>query len=115
MLRVSALFNLAAVDGARVATYHSPQGNPVVIFAQQLNLKLYKLSRHCPLYDSSGKPVDLELDERMEQYFNRTLDAASKFPPTVHTSLGKAIEQLIQENPLTPEERAYTLASSPSN
>ncbi|XP_010418559.1 PREDICTED: protein FLOWERING LOCUS D-like [Camelina sativa] len=53
-------------------------GNPLGIIARQLGCSLYKVRDKCPLYRVDGKPVDPDVDIKVEVAFNQLLDKASK-------------------------------------
>ncbi|KAG9136614.1 hypothetical protein Leryth_020279 [Lithospermum erythrorhizon] len=72
-------------------------GNPLGILARQLSCTLHKIRDKCPLYRPDGKPVDLDLDQKVEHAFNRLLDKASKLRELMgevsqDVSLGAALE-----------------------
>ncbi|XP_058103183.1 protein FLOWERING LOCUS D [Magnolia sinica] len=72
-------------------------GNPLGILARQLSCLLHKVRDKCPLYRPDGKPVDPEMDSKVENAFNRLLDKASRLRQlmgevSVDVSLGAALE-----------------------
>ncbi|KAK2634078.1 hypothetical protein Ddye_028870 [Dipteronia dyeriana] len=72
-------------------------GNPLGILAKQLGCLLYKVGDKCPLFGLDGKPVDKEMDDKVEANFNRLLDKASRLrqlmgDAAVDISLGSALE-----------------------
>ncbi|KAK9158594.1 hypothetical protein Scep_005168 [Stephania cephalantha] len=72
-------------------------GNPLGILARQLGYALHKVRDKCPLYCPDGKPVDPEMDSKIETAFNRFLDKASRLRQlmgevSVDVSLGAALE-----------------------
>uniref|UniRef100_A0A1J3HBY0 Protein FLOWERING LOCUS D n=1 Tax=Noccaea caerulescens TaxID=107243 RepID=A0A1J3HBY0_NOCCA len=76
-------------------------GNPLGIIARQLGSSLYKVRDKCPLYKVDGKPVDPDLDMKVEAAFNRLLDKASKLRQlmgdvSMDVSLGAALETFRQ-------------------
>ncbi|CAA7059974.1 unnamed protein product [Microthlaspi erraticum] len=76
-------------------------GNPLGIIARQLGSSLYKVRDKCPLYKVDGKPVDQDLDMKVEAAFNRLLDKASKLRQlmgdvSMDVSLGAALETFRQ-------------------
>ncbi|KAG2240829.1 hypothetical protein Bca52824_097063 [Brassica carinata] len=76
-------------------------GNPLGIIARQLGCSLYKVRDKCPLYRVDGKPVDPDLDMKVEAAFNRLLDKASKLRQlmgdvSMDVSLGAALETFRQ-------------------
>ncbi|KAJ0249504.1 Protein FLOWERING LOCUS D [Hirschfeldia incana] len=76
-------------------------GNPLGIIARQLGCSLYKVRDKCPLYRVDGKPVDFDLDMKVEGAFNRLLDKASKLRQlmgdvSMDVSLGAALETFRQ-------------------
>ncbi|XP_009606244.1 protein FLOWERINGUS D [Nicotiana tomentosiformis] len=84
---------VAAADlGGSVLT--GTLGNPLGILARQLSYTLHKVRGECPLYRADGKPVDKDLDQKVEAAYNRLLDKASKFRQEVSqdVSLGAALE-----------------------
>ncbi|XP_019194432.1 PREDICTED: protein FLOWERING LOCUS D [Ipomoea nil] len=76
-------------------------GNPLGILARQLSYTLHKVRDKCPLYRPDGKPVDPDLDQKVEMDFNRLLDQASKLRQSMgdvsqDVSLGAALETFRQ-------------------
>ncbi|XP_061360449.1 protein FLOWERING LOCUS D [Gastrolobium bilobum] len=76
-------------------------GNPLGIVARQLGDMLHKVRDRCPLYSLDGKPVDPEMDVKVESAFNRLLDKASRLRQlmgevSVDVSLGAALETFRQ-------------------
>ncbi|CAN1258214.1 Protein FLOWERING LOCUS D [Linum perenne] len=76
-------------------------GNPLGILARQLGHTLHKVRDKCPLYRTDGKPVDLDMDMKVEASFNRLLDKASRLRQlmgevSVDVSLGAALETFRQ-------------------
>ncbi|OVA17995.1 Amine oxidase [Macleaya cordata] len=72
-------------------------GNPLGIIARQLSCSLHKVRDKCPLYSPDGKPVDPDMDSKVENAFNRLLDKASRLRQlmgevSVDVSLGSALE-----------------------
>lgn len=72
-------------------------GNPLGILARQLSYTLHKIRDKCPLYKVDGKPVDVELDQKVEMDFNSLLDKAGKLRQLMgevaqDVSLGAALE-----------------------
>ncbi|KAK4480356.1 hypothetical protein RD792_013427 [Penstemon davidsonii] len=72
-------------------------GNPLGILARQLSLTLHKVRDKCPLYSVDGKPVDPDLDKKVEDDFNQLLDTVSKHRQMMgevsqDVSLGAALE-----------------------
>ena len=47
--------------GAMVVT--GKQGNPVTVIAEQLGIKMHRLSAACPIYDHEGKLVPAEVPQ----------------------------------------------------
>ncbi|PON34568.1 Histone lysine-specific demethylase [Trema orientale] len=93
--RVSA----AAELGGSVLT--GTLGNPLGIVARQLGSTLHKVRDKCPLYCLDGKPVDADMDMKVETAFNRLLDKASRLRQlmgdvSVDVSLGAALETFWQ-------------------
>lgn len=79
-------------------------GNPMAVFAKQINMQLNKIKQKCPLYESNGDTVDKEKDEMVEREFNRLLETTSYLSHTLDynvcnekpVSLGQALEWVIQ-------------------
>lgn len=75
------------------------QGNPLGVLARQLGLYQKSIKDHCPLYHPQGNPVDPDMDQKVERYFNELLDRASKWRREVsavseYMSLGSTLETL---------------------
>ncbi|XP_024992234.1 protein FLOWERING LOCUS D isoform X1 [Cynara cardunculus var. scolymus] len=91
---------VAAADlGGSVLT--GTHGNPLGILARQLSYPLHKIRDKCPLYRLDGKPVDSEVDAKVEVAFNQLLDKASKLRQLMgevsqDVSLGAALETFWQ-------------------
>ncbi|CAL9220267.1 unnamed protein product [Arabidopsis halleri] len=86
-------------------------GNPLGIIARQLGSSLYKVRDKCPLYRVDGKPVDPDVDMKVEVAFNQLLDKASKLRQlmgdvSMDVSLGAALETFrqVSGNDLATEE-----------
>ncbi|KAL3581378.1 hypothetical protein D5086_015710 [Populus alba] len=100
----------ASVDlGGSVLT--GTLGNPLGILARQLGYSMHKVRDKCPLYSVDGKPVDLNMDMKVETAFNRLLDKASRLRQlmgdvSVDVSLGAALETFRQvyEDAVNKEE-----------
>ncbi|KAK4799592.1 hypothetical protein SAY86_024957 [Trapa natans] len=76
-------------------------GNPLGIVARQLGYFLHKVRDKCPLYNVDGKPVDPDMDMKVETAFNQLLDKASRLRQlmgevSVDVSLGSALETFWQ-------------------
>lgn len=76
-------------------------GNPLGIMARQLGYSLHKVRDKCPLYSLDGRPVDPDMDLRVETAFNNLLDKASMLRQSmgevsVDVSLGAALETFWQ-------------------
>ncbi|GKV34172.1 hypothetical protein SLEP1_g42579 [Rubroshorea leprosula] len=76
-------------------------GNPLGIIARQLGASLFKVRDKCPLYRMDGKPVDLDMDKKVETAFNRLLDKASRLRQlmgevSMDVSLSAALETFRQ-------------------
>ncbi|WOL07398.1 hypothetical protein Cni_G16139 [Canna indica] len=76
-------------------------GNPLGIIAKQLGSTLHKVRDKCPLYRTDGKPVDPDLDTKVENAFNKLLDKASQLRQcmgevSMDVSLGAALETFRQ-------------------
>ncbi|CAH8610132.1 unnamed protein product [Schistosoma rodhaini] len=61
--------------GAMVVTGLS--ANPVTILVRQLSLNLLPINTDCSLYDSQGHLINRDLDEQIEEEFNRLLGTAA--------------------------------------
>ena len=86
-------------------------GNPLGIVAKQLGASLFKVRDKCPLYRMDGRPVDPDMDMKVEAAFNRLLDKASKLRQlmgevAMDVSLGAAFETFRQvyRDAVTEEE-----------
>ncbi|KAJ6311490.1 hypothetical protein OIU77_013284 [Salix suchowensis] len=92
----------ASVDlGGSVLT--GTLGNPLGILARQLGCWMHKVRDKCPLYSVGGRPVDLDMDMKVETAFNGLLDKASRLRQlmgdvSVDVSLGAALETFRQVN-----------------
>lgn len=91
------------------------EGNPVVVMAEQLGIKMHALGSKCPIFDSQGKlvPQDVrklssplrffshispvKIDQTVEKQFNEILTEASKCPREMFTSLGKALDSFVEK------------------
>ncbi|KAL7197387.1 hypothetical protein ACSBR2_020011 [Camellia fascicularis] len=76
-------------------------GNPLGILARQLAYPLHKVRDRCPLYNLDGKPVDPDMDSKVETAFNRLSDKASRLRQLMgevsqDVSLGAALETFRQ-------------------
>ncbi|CAI2731332.1 unnamed protein product [Schistosoma spindalis] len=93
--------------GAMVVTGLS--ANPVTILVRQLSLNLLPINTDCSLYDSQGHLINRDLDEQIEEEFNRLLGTAAYVCHSkgldslvldsgveIPLSLGQVIELLIQ-------------------
>lgn len=74
-------------------------GNPLGVLARQLGFPLHKVRDICPLYLPDGRPVDQEMDSKVEMKFNQILDKVCKLRQAileemrdVDVSLGTAFE-----------------------
>ncbi|XP_073273215.1 protein FLOWERINGUS D-like isoform X1 [Primulina huaijiensis] len=72
-------------------------GNPLGILARQLSYTLHKVRDKCPIYSVDGRPVDPDLDRKVETSFNQLLDKVSKLRQMMgdvsqDVSLGAALE-----------------------
>ncbi|KAJ6836695.1 lysine-specific histone demethylase 1-like protein 3-like [Iris pallida] len=91
---------IAAADlGGSVLT--GTLGNPLAIVAKQLGSVMHKVRDKCPLYGPDGRPVDPDVDTKVEHAFNRLLDKASKLRQcmgevSMDVSLGAALETFRQ-------------------
>ncbi|XP_004250050.1 protein FLOWERINGUS D isoform X2 [Solanum lycopersicum] len=92
---------VAAADlGGSVLT--GTLGNPLGILARQLSCTLHKVRDKCPLYRVDGKPVDQDLDHKVETAYNLLLEKASKLRQLMgevsqDVSLGAALETFRQD------------------
>ncbi|TVU28580.1 hypothetical protein EJB05_20102, partial [Eragrostis curvula] len=105
---------VAAADlGGSVLT--GINGNPLGVIARQLGFPLHKVRDKCPLYLPDGRPVDPDMDARVEAAFNQLLDKvcqlrqviADGVPHGVDVSLGLALEAFRAAHGVAaePEER----------
>ncbi|URD97714.1 lysine-specific histone demethylase 1 [Musa troglodytarum] len=98
--RMEGANKFAAADlGGSVLT--GTLGNPLGIIAKQLGSTLHKVRDKCPLYRPDGKPVDPDLDTKVENAFNKLLDKASRLRQcmgevAMDVSLGAALETFRQ-------------------
>ncbi|GBG75206.1 hypothetical protein CBR_g19719 [Chara braunii] len=89
------------------------QGNPLGVLARQLGFDLHKIRDNCPLFQPDGRPVDEELDVKVENQFNRLLDVANRWRERMESmaaqcvSLGTTLELLRDDYKIgkTPEEK----------
>jgi hypothetical protein len=90
--------------GASVVT--GTVGNPLTPLFKQLEMSLYPLRSTCRIYDRNGEIVRPETDSKIEVLFNQFLEQTKDPQMTIiHTSLGHALAQLINNTPnLTPLE-----------
>ncbi|OIT08256.1 PREDICTED: protein FLOWERING LOCUS D-like [Nicotiana attenuata] len=92
---------VAAADlGGSVLT--GTLGNPLGLLARQLSYTLHKVRDKCPLYRVDGKPVDPDLDQKVEAAYNLLLEKASKLRQLMgevsqDVSLGAALETFRQD------------------
>jgi lysine-specific histone demethylase 1 len=68
---------------------------------------MHQLAATCPIFDHTGKPVPQELDQGVEKRFNEILTEAAKCPRETFTSLGKAVNSLIEK--VQPNELEMSL------
>ncbi|CAL8093832.1 unnamed protein product [Calicophoron daubneyi] len=93
--------------GAMVVTGLS--ANPVAVLAKQIPLCMMPINTECSLYDSKGRMITKELDEKVEEEFNRLLGTAAYLCHTKcmdsitlesgeekSLSLGEVLEMLIR-------------------
>ncbi|KAG6556525.1 hypothetical protein Mapa_001851 [Marchantia paleacea] len=89
---------IAAADlGGSVLT--GLQGNPLGVLARQLGLFQKSIKDQCPLYHPQGTPVDTDMDQKVEKYFNELLDRANKWRREMsavseNMSLGSTLDTL---------------------
>jgi len=81
------------------------EGNPLTNVCKQLKTKLHRLKFDCPLYDSDGKRIDEETDQKIEKEFNSILEQSSKQKSHLSPSLGDAIFQLMEQRQLSDMEK----------
>ncbi|WJX11042.1 hypothetical protein P8452_01698 [Trifolium repens] len=98
-MEVGSRVGAAAELGGSVLT--GTLGNPLGIVARQLGDSLHKVRDKCPLYSVDGKPVNPDMDVKVESAFNRLLDKASRLRQlmgevSVDVSLGAALETFRQ-------------------
>ncbi|KAI5396872.1 hypothetical protein KIW84_062922 [Lathyrus oleraceus] len=98
-MEVGSRVGAAAELGGSVLT--GTLGNPLGIVARQLGDVLHKVRDKCPLYSVDGKPVNPDMDMKVESAFNRLLDKASRLRQlmgevSVDVSLGAALETFRQ-------------------
>ncbi|KAM1019715.1 hypothetical protein FF1_041022 [Malus domestica] len=91
--------SVAADLGGSVLT--GTLGNPLGIVACQLGYVLHKVRDKCLPYSFDGKPVDPDMDMKVEAAFNHLLDKASSLRQlmgcfSVDASLGAALEMFWQ-------------------
>uniref|UniRef100_A0A166DRA3 SWIRM domain-containing protein n=1 Tax=Daucus carota subsp. sativus TaxID=79200 RepID=A0A166DRA3_DAUCS len=89
-------------------------GNPLGILAKQLSYPLHKVRDKCPLYNVDGKPVDPDLDTKVEIAYNQILDKASSLRQLMgevsqDVSLGAALESLWPVDGIAGNEEATKL------
>ena len=104
--------------GGRISTFRKGQfvadlgamvvtglgGNPISVFAKQINMQLARIKQKCPLFESTGETVPKEKDEMVEREFNRLLETTSYLSQVLEmssidgkpVSLGQALEWTIQ-------------------
>ncbi|KAJ8542295.1 hypothetical protein K7X08_017161 [Anisodus acutangulus] len=73
-------------------------GNPLGLLARQLSYTLHKVRDECPLYRADGKPVDKDLDQKVESAYNILLDKACKLRQEISqdVSLGAALKTSLE-------------------
>lgn len=96
------------------AFIHGVGGNPLSEIAQMAQIKLTRMNQ-CVLYDSKGSKIRPELDKRIETLFNQVLtEATRRRRQSNHStvrlrnqdiSLGAAMDQVLDPDTLTAEER----------
>ena len=100
----------AAVDlGGSVLT--GINGNPLGVLARQMGLPLHKVRDVCPLYLPDGRPVDSDVDARMEATFNQLLDKVCRLRQTVCDELGAAVDASLGKS-LEVFRKAHEIATS---
>ncbi|XP_020596403.1 lysine-specific histone demethylase 1 homolog 3 isoform X1 [Phalaenopsis equestris] len=72
-------------------------GNPLGIICKQLGSSLHKVRDKCPLYRPDGKPVNPDVDIKVENAFNRLLEKTSRLRQSMgeiamDVSLGASLE-----------------------
>ncbi|KAJ3695820.1 hypothetical protein LUZ60_001197 [Juncus effusus] len=100
----------ASVDlGGSVLT--GINGNPLGVLARQMGLPLHKVRDLCPLYLPDGRPVDADLDARMETTFNQLLDKVCRLRQTVCDELSASIDASLG-TALEAFRKAHNIATS---
>lgn len=103
--------NYVSVDlgGSVITGIHA---NPLGVLARQLSIPLHKVRDNCPLYKPNGKPVDMDIDLKVEVIFNKLLDKVTQLRQIMggfanDISLGTVLETLWQlyAVAIVPEER----------
>eukprot|EP00252_Welwitschia_mirabilis_P008464 TRINITY_DN2031_c0_g1_i1.p1 TRINITY_DN2031_c0_g1~~TRINITY_DN2031_c0_g1_i1.p1 ORF type:complete len:866 (+),score=120.55 TRINITY_DN2031_c0_g1_i1:53-2650(+) len=92
----AAIAAAADLGGSVITGIH---GNPLGVLARQLGFPLHKIRDRCPLYDFDGSAVDVGMDNRLEDAFNRLLERACQLRQAMDrvpldVSLGTALETL---------------------
>lgn len=88
----------ASVDlGASIIT--GLEGNPIAILCRQLRSRLHRLTYQCPIYDPNGVPIHPDMDSKMEEVFNRTLDETARLKNSLpqNLSLGEIMNSLLSK------------------
>eukprot|EP01135_Chromosphaera_perkinsii_P004398 Nk52_evm1s280 gene=Nk52_evmTU1s280 len=91
-------------------------GNPMYVLSRQLNLKLYPIRARCPLYDTDGKPVAADIDQKVENAWNRLLDLTSTVSHELQIrevdkkqlTLGRAISEIMLLEDMTVKQERET-------
>lgn len=89
--------NIAAEADLGGSVLTGIHGNPLGVLARQLSYSLHKVRDKCPLYQPDGQPVNIEVDAKVEEAFNKLLDKAGQLRQlmgevAVDISLGTALE-----------------------
>lgn len=96
---------VAAADlgGSVITGIH---GNPLAVLSRQLCLPLHKVRDKCPLYQPDGRPVDAEIDSKVEDAFNKLLDKANQ----IRQMMGKLAEDVSLGSCLDTLRQLYGVA-----
>lgn len=92
-----AVGNTAAAADLGGSVLTGIHGNPLGVLARQLSYPLHKVRDKCPLYQPDGQPVNVVVDAKVEEAFNKLLDKAGQLRQlmgevAVDISLGTALE-----------------------
>uniref|UniRef100_A0A7I4F3X5 SWIRM domain-containing protein n=1 Tax=Physcomitrium patens TaxID=3218 RepID=A0A7I4F3X5_PHYPA len=95
-MEVDSIHAAADLGGSVVTGMH---GNPLGVFARQMNWAMHKIKDLCPIYQPNGQPAVDEVDKKVEAQFNQLLDTCSKWreeneSKSSYISLGNIMEFL---------------------